>query len=382
MKQYLFTAGPTPVPERIQLCMAQPILYHRAPAFSELFANVRERLKWIFGTTQEVITLSATGTGGMEAAIANLCSPKDEVIYVNGGKFGERFGKIAQAYGLTAHAISVEWGQAVTKDAVAQAMQAHPQAKAVLVQASETSTGVMHPVGAIADLCRAHEQMACVVDGITAVGCCPLPMDKLGIDVLITGSQKAFMLPPGLAMIALSEKAWKISESSTLPKFYFNLKKERDAQQKNETAWTPAISLIMGLNEALKMITEEGLPQLYMRHQQMAFACREAALALHLELLAPHAPSPAVTAIKSPKGIDSGAIVKTLRQRFGITIAGGQDHLKGKIFRLAHLGYYSPLDILQVLSALEMTLEQLGHSFTKGAGVSAAQKIFQLDPSL
>jgi len=377
MKQYLFTAGPTPVPERVAVAMAKPILYHRAPAFSELFASVRAGLKEIFKTQNDVLVFAATGTGGMESAIANLFRRGDEVVFVNGGKFGERFGKIAQAYGLVAHAISVEWGTAVKVTQIEQALREHPKTRGVLVQASETSTGVWHPIKDIAALTRGREELALVVDGVTAVGCTEIPMDEWGIDVLVAGSQKALMLPPGLAFVGVGPKAWKMTESSDLPKFYFNWKKEREAQNKNETAWTPAISLIMGLQEVLTMIKEEGLDAVYARHKKLARACREAAKAMHCQLLAADSPSDAVTAVKVPNGVDGSAIVKTLRNKYGITIAGGQDHLKGKIFRLAHLGYYSEMDILQVLSAVEMTLSELGHVFTPGAGVAAAMQVFR-----
>ncbi len=262
LKHYLLTPGPTPVPERIALAMAQPIPHHRAPAFEALFAEVREGLKWLYGTKEDVLTFASSGTGAMEGAIVNFQRAGDEILTVNGGKFGERWGKIGKAYGLKVHELKVEWGKAVEPAAIEQALKEHPGIRGVYLQASESSTGVAHPVREVAALTRGS-QAICVVDAVSALGAMPLPMDEWGIDVLITGSQKALMLPPGLAFAAASEKAWKLSAEATLPRFYFDWRREREMQRKNQTAWTPAISLVVGLAEVIRWLREEGLDRVY-----------------------------------------------------------------------------------------------------------------------
>ncbi len=279
IKKYLLAPGPTPVPESVLLAMAQPIFHHRTPQFEALFADTAKSLQGLFKTTQDVLMLASSGSGAMEAAITNTTSPGDRVLVVNGGKFGERWGKISAAYGLTVTELKVEWGTAVDPAAIAKALKEHPETKLVLMQGSETSTTVLHPVAEVAKITRETDTLL-VVDGITAVGVLDLPMDALGIDVLLTGSQKALMLPPGLAFIALSEKAWKAAAAAKCPRFYFDLKRERDNQQKHTTAWTPAISLIFGLHEALRMMFAEGLDNVFARHDRLARATRAGAEAL------------------------------------------------------------------------------------------------------
>ena len=246
IKSYLLAPGPTPVPPEVLAAMSLPLIHHRTPQFAAVLGEVQEGLRELFGTREDVLILAASGTGAMESAVTNLCSPGDEVVSVNGGKFGERWGKLAKTYGLVAHEIAVEWGRAVRPEAIAAALEAHPRTRVVYVQASETSTCVLHPVPAIAELTRARDVLL-VVDGITAVGAVDLPMDRLGIDVLVTGSQKGLMLPPGLAFIALSSRAWSAVQRATLPRFYFDLTRERKGVAERSTAWTPAISLIQGL---------------------------------------------------------------------------------------------------------------------------------------
>src|SRR5437763_536407 len=318
--------------------MALPVIHHRTPQFGEMLAEVQEGLRELFGTGQDVLVLAASGTGAMEGSVTNLLSPGDEVVVVNGGKFGERWTKICQGYGVVVHEVTVEWGRAVEPAAVAHALEAHPKVRAVFAQASETSTCVLPPVPALAELTRRRDVLL-VVDGITAVGVVDLPMDRLGIDVLVTGSQKALMLPPGLAFAALSERAWAATERARLPRFYFDFRRERKGVAERSTAWTPAISLIYGLRAALRLLLDEGLPGVYARHDRLARATRAAAAALGLGLLAPDAPSPAATAIRLPDGLDGSALFCYLRDRMRVTFAGGQDRLKGKVIRIAHLGY-------------------------------------------
>jgi aspartate aminotransferase-like enzyme len=376
IKSYLLAPGPTPVPPEVLAAMSEPIIHHRTPQFGAVMAKVQTALQRLFGTSEEVLLLAASGTGAMESAVTNLLSPGDEAVVVNGGKFGERWGRICRAYGMVTHEIAVEWGHAVTPDAVAAALEAHPAAKAVYMQGSETSTCVLHPVAAVAEVTRRQGALL-VVDGITAVGVVDLPMDRLGIDVLITGSQKALMLPPGLALLALSERAWKASKTSTCPRFYFDLAKERQGVRERSTAWTPAISLIRGLEVALDMMLAEGLENVYARHDRLARATRAGATALGLRLVAPDAPSPAATAVFVPESVDGGALVKYLRDRMHVTFAGGQDQMKGKIVRLSHLGYAGAFDVVTGLAALEMALAHFGADVPLGAGVGAAEAVLR-----
>lgn len=374
LKRYLLTPGPTEVPPEVMLRMAQPLIHHRTPQFEQLFAQVQEDLKWLFQTTQEVLILASSGTGAMEAAVANTCSAGDRVIVVNGGKFGERWLKISQAFGLNVIELKVEWGHAVAVEAIAQALKNHPGTRAVLIQASETSTTALHPVEQIAALTRSTETLL-IVDGITAVGATDTPMDRWGIDVLVTGSQKALMLPPGLAFIALTEKAWRQAEQTTQPRYYFDLRRERKEQQKHTTAYTPAIALINGLHEVLHMLQAEGLTQIFTRHARLASAARAAAQALGLTLLAPVSPSPAATGVWLPREVDGSKLLKYMRDSMGVDIAGGQDHLKGKIVRISHIGYAGPFDVITAVSTLEMALRRFGQDIPLGRGVQKAEEI-------
>jgi aspartate aminotransferase-like enzyme len=371
LKHYLLTPGPTPVPERVALAMAHPIPHHRAPAFEALFAEVRDGLKWLYDTKSDVLTFACSGTGAMEGSIVNFFKPGDEIVTVNGGKFGERWGKIGKAYGLAVHELKVEWGKAVDPAAVEKALRDHPAARAVCVQASESSTGVAHPVREIAQITGRGEAL-CIVDAVSALGAMPLPMDEWGIDVLVTGSQKALMLPPGLAFGAASEKAWKRNESATLPRFYFDWKREREMQRKNQTAWTPSISLLMGLAEVIRWLRELTLPAVYERHERLARASRAAMTAIGCKLYAER-PVVSLTTVWAPEGIDSDKLVKTLKTKYGVTLVGGQDAAKGKIFRIAHLGYFDDLDIVVAVAAIERALADLGYKAKPfGTGVGAA----------
>lgn len=375
-KTYLLTPGPTQIPESILSIFARPIIHHRTPAFQTLFEEVKAGLKYLFQTKQDVITLACTGTGAMDAAVSNLFRRGDKVITVNGGKFGERWTKIAKAYGLNPVELTIQPGDSIEPKQLEAAIAANPDARAVLFQASETSTGAKMPTQEICRLARAAG-MTSVCDAITACGVFDLPMDEWGIDVLITGSQKGLMLPPGLAFIALSERAWAMAESSDLPKFYFDLPRERKALAKNQTAWTPAISLIQGLQESLRMIREEGLHNLFKRHERLAQAARAGIEALGLEPLAKRSPSSAVTAVKVPAQIKDGKLIpKTMRDKYGVTIMGGQDELEGKIFRISHFGYCDKFDIVTAISSLELTLNDLGYPVEYGKGVGAVLRVF------
>jgi aspartate aminotransferase-like enzyme len=311
----------------------------------------------------------------MEGAVSNILSKGDKALIVRGGKFGERWGEICKAYGIEFIPIDVEWGKAVDPKEVQKALASNPSIRAVYTQASETSTGVKHPIKEIAEIVKEYDHAVIIVDAITGIGVFDIPMDAWGIDLLISGSQKALMLPPGLAFAALSDKAWKFVERSDLPKYYFDFKKELKSAKKNQSSYTPAISLFVGLKETLNMIRKEGLEGVFWRHEKLATATRAAVKALGLELFAPETPSNALTAVKIPAGIDGLKLQDLFFKKFGITVAEGQDQAKGKIIRIAHLGYYERLDMVMVISALEMLLKEMGYQFELGTGVKAAEEI-------
>ena len=356
--------------------MARPVIHHRTPEFGAVLESVRERLKPLFGTRQEVILLAASGTGAMEAAVVNLLDPDHHAIFVNGGKFGERWGRLITAHGAIAHEVKVEWGRSVRPEQVDDALRANSAARAVFVQASETSTGALHPIAAIGEVTRQHGVML-VVDGITSVGVFEQKMDEWGVDVLVTGSQKALMLPPGLAMIALSEQALAQARETRARRYYFDLLRELRAQRdEHTTAYTPAVALVFGLNKALDLIHAETLPRVFARQLLMAEATRSAALALGLSIF-PDSPAPGVTAMLTPDSIDSAKLVRYMRDDLGVSIQGGQDQMKGKLIRIGHMGYLSPFDMLTAVSALELALSKMGHLFESGAGVAAVQTRIQ-----
>ncbi|TAM39198.1 alanine--glyoxylate aminotransferase family protein [bacterium] len=374
-KNYLLTPGPTPLPPQVLESMARPIIHHRTPQFQAILKEASEGLKTVFQASNDVFIISSSGTGAMEAAVMNLLSCGDTALVVQGGKFGERWTEIAKAYGIICEIIDVEWGKAVDPEEINKRLKANPKIKAVFTTLCETSTGVDNDIEKIAGITR-ESHAVLVVDAISGLGAIDLKTDAWGVDVVVSGSQKGLMLPPGLGFISLSPRAWKLVEASKSPRYYLDLRKARKALEKNDTPFTSSITLIIALNEALKMIREDGLENIFSRHKKMADAVRAAVKALGLELFAPTAASEAVTAVKVPSGIDGEKLVKTMRDTYGVTIAGGQAELKGKIFRVAHMGFIAEFDIITGLSCLEKVLAQMGYKFTLGAGIKAAEEVF------
>ena len=376
-KKYLMTPGPTPVPAEVMLKMAAPIIHHRTPDFSAAFAESIRGLKYVFQTEGDVLLFACSGTGVMEAAIANCFSAGDTVIVCRNGKFGDRQKLIAETYGLNVVDLAYEWTEVVRPADIVTALAEHPEARGVIVTQSETSSGVLNDVEAIGKIVGPLEDVVLIVDSITGIGAVECKTDEWGLDVVMTGSQKGLMLPPGLAACTVSAKAWKAYERSDLPKFYFDWMKYQKNIDKDTTPFTPAVTLVLGLNESLKMIREEGLENTIARHSRLAEATRKGCEALGLKLFAPpEGRGSAVTPVWVPEGIDGKKIVSILKNKYGITIAGGQDDYVGKIIRIGHLGYFGEFDIITTLAALEMTLAELGFEFTRGAGVIAAETVF------
>ena len=377
MKNLVLTPGPVPVPEFVMLEMAKPIIHHRTEEFEEIFYTATEGLKSIFQTKEEVLILASSGTGAMEAAVSNTLSKGDKALVVNSGKFGERWSKICKAFGIEVVEISVEWGYTVDPIEIQKALSENKEIKAILVQASETSTGAMHPIKEIAAITRDKDDVILIVDGITGVGVFPIEFDNWGIDILIGGSQKAFMLPPGLAFLSLSEKAREFSKKSTLPKFYFDLETALKNSLKKTSPWTPALTLVIGLNAVLNYFNQIGLDGLYKKHSIMSEATRKGFQAIGLESFAQNNPSTALSVIMSPDNINAGTIVKGLKEKYGIIVAGGQDQAKGKIFRITHMGDVHKEDIILVINAVENILEDTGFDLEKGLASSTAEAIFK-----
>jgi aspartate aminotransferase-like enzyme len=340
----------------------------------EILGEVREGLKYLFQTRQEVLIFAATGTGAMEGAVANTLSAGDTALVVDGGKFGERWTELCNVYGVKPERLVVEWGRAADPKAVAQMLDANPAINAVFVQSNETSTGVQHPVKELAQVVKSRPGTILVVDAISALGGYELPMDEWGIDVLVAGSQKAMMLPPGLAFAALSDKAWEFVKTSTLPKYYFDFTKARKSQEKNQTPYTSPVSLILGLQEILAKIRRDGLDKVYAHNRRLSEATKAAMKAMGLELYSKDNASVVVTAVQVPAGVDGQKVVAELRKR-GIWIAGGQAQAKGKIFRIAHMGYIDEVDLVGTIAGLEIVLNQLGYRVELGTGVKAANQV-------
>jgi len=373
MKRYLLTPGPTPIPEDVSLSMARPIIHHRTPDFAKILEEVIEGLKYVYQTKNDVLILTASGTGAMQASISNYLSSSDKILVVEGGKFGARFSDISKTYGLEVVSIEVEWGKAVDPEIIKQKLDEDSSIKAVYITQCETSTGVLTDVEAISKIVAPTEAIL-AVDAISSLAACDLKTDVWGVDIVISGSQKGLMTPPGLSFISVSEKAWSKTSSSNLPKFYFDALQAKKNQEKFNTPWTPAITLLIGLNVALNIIKEEGLENIFAKYAKLANATRSAVEAIGLELFASN-PANAVTAVKAPNNIDGQEIVKIMKSELGLSIAGGQADLKGKIFRIAHMGYIDKFDIIMAISALEITLEKLGYDIKLGEAVSVAESM-------
>jgi len=374
-KYYLMAPGPTPVPPAVLLAMAQPIIHHRTPEYEALFVEIRAGLKRLFQTAQDVIPFTASGTGSMEAAVVSTLSAGETVLVLCAAKFGERWEEICQAYGVRAIPLEAPFGETVPPERFAVALREHPEARAVLMQHSESSTGVLHDVEGIAAVTRTSGAIL-MVDAVSSLGIADLQMDAWGVDVVIAGSQKGLMLPPGLSFCALSDRAWERVKTSRLPKYYFDIAAEHRSLRKNEAHFTPAVSIMVGLREVLRMIEAEGLSRVFERHERLARATRAGVEALGLDLFATSRPSPALTAAVAPEGVDSEAVLSRYSTSHNITIAGGQGEMKGKVFRLGHMGYVGDFDVLTALGGLEQVLHELGYPVAFGAAVGAAQKVF------
>jgi len=374
-KNYLLTPGPTPLPPEVRAAMARPIIHHRTPQFQAILKEATEGLKYVFQTKNDVFILSSSGTGAMEAAVINLLSCGDTALVIQGGKFGERWTELCKAYGISVEVIDVKWGKAVDPIDIEKKLKANPKIKAVFTTQCETSTGVANDIAAIGRVIK-NTDAVLVVDAISSLGAIDLKTDEWACDIVVSGSQKGLMLPPGLGFISVSHKALKLIENSKSPRYYFDLRRAKSALDKNDTPFTSSITLITALNEALRMIRQDGLDVVFDRHKKMAEATRGAVKALGLELFAPEDGSDVVTAVKVPAGLDGEKLVKTMRDTYGVTIAGGQEELKGKIFRIAHMGFIEEFDIITGISCLEKVLTQMGYKFQMGSGVRAAEEIF------
>ncbi|MCZ6633496.1 MAG: alanine--glyoxylate aminotransferase family protein [bacterium] len=370
-KPRLFAPGPTPIPPRVQAAMAGPIVYHRGPDFPDLLQGVVRGLKATFPTPHDCFVLSSSGSGAMEAALVNICSPDDPVVVVQAGQFGAKWTALCKAYGLPTDIIDLPWGNAFDPKAVADRVR--PETRAVFVTQSETSTGVLHDVEALGKELT-NTDVLLVVDGVSSVVAHPLPTAEWGVDMAVTASQKGLMVPPGIGIITVSPKAWEAVERARLPRFYFDLNTYKDAFQEGRGPATLPVTLLRGLKIALDMIAEEGLEAVWNRHARHAEAVRQATIALGLSVFA-ESPSNVLTAISLPEAVDGLALMDRLRSHHGITVGGGLAHLRGRLIRISNLGYVDDTDILTVLSALEQSLRALKWTFQPGAGVGAAEGV-------
>jgi serine---pyruvate transaminase len=371
-KRYLFTPGPTPVPPEVLSAMAQPVVHHRGSDFRQLYERCLARLREVFRTERDVLLFTASGTGAMESAVANLCNAGDRVLVVTAGYFGERWEQIARAYGCDVDVLAYEWGDSPAADDVAERARG---AKAVFLTHSETSTGVVADVQALT--ASAHDAGAlAVVDAVSSLGAVPLETDAWGVDVVVSGSQKALMTPPGIALASVSEAAWE--QRADAPRFYFDWRRTRDAQARLDAAFTPAVSLVAGLDVALGLVLEHGLEAAFAHHARLGRACREGVKAMGLELFSPDDErSAVVTAVHAPEGIDADELVKLLRDRYGITLAPGQGPLKGKVFRIGHIGWFDLFDITTALAGVELALVELGADIERGVAVTRALEAWE-----
>ena len=374
-KQYLMTAGPTPIPPAVSQAMATPMLYHRAPAFDELYQRVLDKLPMVFRTQNQVLAFAASGSGAMESAVANLVRPGDKILACAAGKFGERWIQLGEAYGAELVRYEPGWGERLDPAAIDRLLGENTGVKVAFATLSETSTGIVHDVQAIAEVARRHDVIL-VVDAVSGLGATELRQDDWGVDVVVAGSQKALMCPPGLAFASVSERALEYADDRAGGRYYFDWGKTAKSQRKGASPFTPAVSLFLGLDVALGMIEAEGLDDVLARHSLLARATRAGVAAIGLDLYGdPDERSTVVTALELPGDVDGGKVPGGLR-KLGITANGGQDHLKGRILRIAHCGYFGAFDILTSLSGLEMVLAQLGHEVEHGAGAGAAQRVF------
>ena len=378
-KLMLMIPGPTPVPETALLAMAKHPIGHRSGDFSKIMAEVTENLKWLHQTKNDVLILASSGTGAMEAGMINFLSPGDRVLCGCNGKFGDRWAEVATAYGLQVEKITAEWGQALDTDKFRQHLEAdkNKQIKAVILTHSETSTGVLNDIETINGYVKAHGEALIIVDAVTSLGAVSIPVDELGLDVVASGSQKGYMIPPGLAFVAVGAKAWTAYETAKLPRYYLDLGKYRKDAAKNTTPFTPPVNLFFALQATLRIMQTEGLENIFARHDRLKGVTRAAIKALGLPLLGPDTvASPAVTAVAPPPEVEAEKVRAIMKKRFDIALAGGQDHLKGKIFRIGHLGFVCERDVTSAIAALEVTLRDLGYeSFTPGEALAAASRV-------
>ncbi len=373
IKERLFTPGPVPLPPQVIKALGQQIIHHRTPEFTEIFLETRKNLQKLLKTDRDVLLFASSGTGAMEASVLNFFCKNDKVLVINAGKFGQRWKELGETFGLNVIDYEIEWGKTYKKEKIEEIIKENPNIKGIFVQHSETSTTTLHDIGFLAETSKKLDDCLLVVDGITSVGVYEVYPEEIGIDILVTGSQKALMLPPGLSVLFYSEKAEKRLSKSDIPKYYFDVEKEAKKQAKGQTAYTPAINLIIALNESLKLMLNEGLENLAKRHAIMAEAVREAVKELGLKLLS-ESPANSATGVYSPEGINADDLRKELL-KIGFRVAGGQDHLKGKIFRIAHMGYFDFMDMIQVIAALEMALIKMGYPVETGKGVKRAQEV-------
>jgi aspartate aminotransferase-like enzyme len=377
-KSMLMIPGPTPVPEQVLLALAKHPIGHRSGEFSQIMAEVTADLKWLFQTQNDVLMLTASGTGAMEAGIINFLSPGDRIIVAHNGKFGERWAKVAKAFGVNVEEITAPWGSPLDPAAIEASLTADSDRtiKAVIVTHSETSTGVINDLAAINRHVKAHGKALIIVDAVTSLGATNVPVDEWELDVVCSGSQKGFMIPPGLGFVSVSAKAWEAYKEAKIPKFYLDLGKYSKSAAQNTTPFTPPVNLIFALQAALRMMKNEGLENIFSRHHRHSAACRAAAKAMGLPLYAPDdCSSPAITAV-APTSAEAEKIRSVMKKKYDVALAGGQDDLKGKIFRIGHLGFACDRDILTAIASLEATLIELGSTgFAPGAGVAAAAAV-------
>ncbi|MCA1831943.1 MAG: alanine--glyoxylate aminotransferase family protein [Actinomycetota bacterium] len=374
--EILMTPGPTPVPPEVLLAQGSPIVYHRGPGFGEVLRHVTEGLQWVFETKNDIVTFTSSGSGGMEAAVVNLFSPGDKVLVVSVGNFGNRFKKICDVYGLEVDFLEYEWGKTAKAADVQKALK--PDHRGVLIQHSETSTGVVNDIESVAKVVRDHPALF-VVDSISGVGGAPIKVDAWGIDCAIGGSQKALMGSPGISFMTISPKAWEANKVAKCPRFYWDWAPVKKSYERPdpETPYTPAVHLYMGLAEAIRLLRDEGLANAFARHAILSRAVKAGVKALGLDLFGED-PERAVcvTAVKCPEGIDGDKLTALIRAKYGIIFAPGQDALKGKIFRIGHIGYLERSEILQALAVLELALDELGYPVKRGDAVAAAEEVF------